>query len=120
MDGEGHRPLWKDPILVICLGGPTLLLALFVGHLAREHSQRRFDERVVALKAWAEAVDWPGQSEEALKRYEAVLSFANDRRPVSLASEAALAFASERRKALRSSLETPVRPEKSRAGAPKP
>jgi hypothetical protein len=115
-----RRRLWQDPIVVVCWGAPTLLLVLLAGYLAREHSQGRFDEQVVALNDWAKAVDYPGNAEDALVRYEAVLSFAGGRRPVSLASSSALDYASERRKALRHSLGVEACPEKARADHPGP
>jgi hypothetical protein len=114
------RRLWKDPIVMICWGGPAIMLALLGGCLARVHLQGRSDEQIVALGEWANAVDYSGNEKDALVRYEAVISFDGGWRPRSLKALVALAAAEVRRKDLRYSLKLEEPPKLARSDPPGP
>jgi hypothetical protein len=104
MDATRKWRWWKDPILI---AGAVVIMSLVfgsAGFMVAEHYQDRFDREVTALGEWAKAVDYPGNSKEALERHEAVLAHAGDRQPRALAAVNAVYVAKQRVKDLRSFL----------------
>ena len=72
---EPKRRFWRDPVVVIGTAGPVLVLALFFGHLYREHLEKANRASIAAERVEADRLLGEGKFGLALATYRVVCAW---------------------------------------------